>query len=40
MPSCRMLLPALVFSASVPASGFAGEPGFFAGLDVSTGMAQ
>lgn len=40
MPSCRMLLPALVFSASVPASGFAGEPGFFAGLDVSAGMAQ
>jgi hypothetical protein len=35
-----MLLPALVFSASVPASGFAGEPGFFTGLDVSAGMTQ
>lgn len=40
MPLCRMLLPAVVIAAFIPVSGFAQEPGFFAGVDASAGMAQ
>jgi hypothetical protein len=39
-PSCRILLSALIFSTLIPAPGVAQEPGFFAGLDVSAGIAQ